>query len=294
MEEKVILKSAGVHDGAFHADEVTACALLVLYGLVEPNLVRRTRDPEILRRCEYVCDVGGHFDPQKHLFDHHQVEYKGKMSSAGMVLKFLLDTGVIEKGFYDYLNRTLILGVDADDNGLLKMPVGVATFSDVLANFLPIEYETSFEEYNLAFREALDFVVEYLLRIKKRYIYRMSSQEKVKKSMKEGKEYLIFDESLPWLESFFELGGEKHPALFLIMPTGKHWKLRAIPPNYEDRMNVRRPLPKEWGGLHEEDLKKVSGIPGAIFCHKGLFFSTWETKEDALKALDFVLKRDRI
>jgi uncharacterized UPF0160 family protein len=54
-------------------------------------------------------------------------------------------------------------------------------------------------------------------------------------------------------------------------------------------MKVRMPLPKEWAGLLDEDLKKVSGLPGAIFCHKGRFVSVWETKEDALKALNYIL-----
>lgn len=73
------------------------------------------------------------------------------------------------------------------------------------------------------------------------------------------------------------------------MPSGHHWKLRAIPPTNEERMKVRQPLPKEWAGLLEDELKKVSGIRGAIFCHKGRFISVWETKEDAMLALQHVL-----
>jgi len=54
---------------------------------------------------------------------------------------------------------------------------------------------------------------------------------------------------------------------------------------------VRLPLPEEWAGLLEDDLKKASEIPGAIFCHKGRFISVWETKEDAFKALKYILRR---
>ena len=75
------------------------------------------------------------------------------------------------------------------------------------------------------------------------------------------------------------------------MPSGKHWKLRAVPPTLEERMKVRYPLPLEWAGLLGEELKRVSGIPGAIFCHKGRFISVWETKEDAMKALQYTLKK---
>ena len=55
-------------------------------------------------------------------------------------------------------------------------------------------------------------------------------------------------------------------------------------------MKVRLPQPKQWAGLLDEDLKRISGIPGAIFCHKGRFISVWETREDALKALEYTLK----
>ena len=54
-------------------------------------------------------------------------------------------------------------------------------------------------------------------------------------------------------------------------------------------MRVRVALPAEWAGRLEEDLRKISGIPGAVFCHKERFISVWETKEDAIKALDYIL-----
>jgi uncharacterized UPF0160 family protein len=58
-------------------------------------------------------------------------------------------------------------------------------------------------------------------------------------------------------------------------------------------MNVRRPLPEHWAGKLGEDLKKETGIEGAIFCHKGRFTSVWETKQDALRALKHVLGEKR-
>jgi uncharacterized UPF0160 family protein len=56
----------------------------------------------------------------------------------------------------------------------------------------------------------------------------------------------------------------------------------------EERM-MRFPL-AEWAGLRDEELQRISGIPGAIFCHKGRFISIWKTKDAALKALDETLK----
>ena len=117
----------------------------------------------------------------------------------------------------------------------------------------------------------------------------MSCRKDVMQAMTTQASYLFFNRSMPWMDIFFDLGGEKHPAQFVIMPSGDHWKLRGIPPNSQERMKVRNPLPEEWAGLLEEDLQKVSGIPGAIFCHKGRFISVWKTKEDAFLALEKIL-----
>jgi uncharacterized UPF0160 family protein len=294
MRDKVVLHSIGIHDGSFHADEVTACALLILFKLADKDLIRRTREEEILSSCEYVCDVGGKYDPKMKLFDHHQSDYKGPLSSAGMILLYLKDKKIIDEGFYEFLNRSLIIGVDKEDNGAITPPEGVCTFSEVLNNFMPIEYTASFEEVGKAFKEALDFTLWYLDRLQKRYEYFLRCRALVKKSMELNKDFLLIEESIPWMENFFALGGEKHRALFVIMPTGKHWKLRGIPPNLKDKMSVRMSLPKKWAGLHNDDLKKVSNIKGAIFCHKGGFISIWETKEDAFKALEYVLKEGKL
>lgn len=287
----MIPRSFGTHDGSFHADEVTACSLLLLYDRIDRDKIKRTRDPKILDHCDYVCDVGGSYDPGKRRFDHHQFDYKGPLSSAGMILLYLKEQEILHPHLYDCFNKVLILGVDAHDNGRALQEAGVTTFSHVVSNFLPIEYESLAEEMQKAFFTAVDFVLGHLDRMKHRFAYTLACEGIVKKTMAESQSTLIFDRALPWMENFFDLGGEFHPAQFVIMPAGHHWKLRGIPPNLHERMKVRTPLPESWAGLLQDDLRKVSGIPGAIFCHKGQFISIWETKEDAMRALRIALKK---
>jgi uncharacterized UPF0160 family protein len=291
MNSNVILHSFGTHDGTFHADEVTACSLLLLYKKIDRDKIFRTRDPSVLNKCDYVCDVGGEYNSEKRRFDHHQAGYQGPLSSAGMILLYLKEHACIDPALYDYFNQTLIMGVDAHDNGTARLQIGTSSFSQVVSNFLPIEYEVDSEEMMGAFRCALDFVVNYLDRLRQRYLYILKCKAIVREKMSEGALAMIFDASIPWMENFFEMGGEVHPAEFVIMPTGPHWKLRGIPPNMADRMSVRHPLPELWAGLHDEDLQKVSGIKGAIFCHKGRFISIWKTKEDVIRALHLALER---
>jgi uncharacterized UPF0160 family protein len=288
---KKIPRSFGTHSGTFHADEVTACGLLLLFDLIDEDKIVRTRDLSVLATCEYVCDVGGAYDPSRKLFDHHQVEYQGPLSSAGMILAYLKQKDLLTRSGYDYLNNSLILGVDAVDNGHDPQILGFCSFSNVISNFTPISHDTSPAEQDEAFYQALRFTTGHLRRLWGRFNYIQSCRNLIAEEMDKDRSYLIFERSIPWFELFFELGGLNHRALFVVMPSGEHWKLRAIPPTYEQRMKMRYPLPEEWAGLLNEELKQRSGIEGAIFCHKGRFISVWETREDALKALEYTLSR---
>ncbi|MBI2809790.1 MAG: MYG1 family protein [Candidatus Melainabacteria bacterium] len=284
-------RNVGTHDGSFHADEVTACALLLVFGLVDRDKIVRSRDNSVLDECEYVCDVGGIYNPAFKRFDHHQSEYTGEMSSAGMIWLYMKEQRIVDEATYDFFNRSLILGVDAHDNGRVTPEVGTCTFSMVITNFVPPIYDAPTEIVTSAFFDALDFATGHVKRLLERWSYILSCQEKVAVAMQKKEKHLYFDEAMPWMECFFELGGETHPALFVVMPSGGHWKVRGIPPTMDERMKVRMPLPQEWAGLLGEDLKRVSGIAGAIFCHKGRFISVWETKADAYKALEYILNR---
>lgn len=285
-----IQRSLGTHDGSFHADEVTACALLLLFDLIDADKIVRTRNIEVLKRCEYVCDVGGVYDPQLKLFDHHQQEYQGPLSSAGMILLYLFNVGILSAKERLFFDNAIITGVDAHDNGKELHSKGVCTYSQVISNFNPVSYNVSPKAQDDAFFEAVAFALSHLRRMWERYRYTQSCRQVVAEAMQHGKDYLMFDHPIPWLEIFFEMDGVNHPALFVVMPSGQHWKLRGIPPSLEEKMKVRLPLPHHWAGLSEADLQGITKIPGAIFCHKGRFISVWETKEAALAALQQILK----
>ena len=286
----MIPRSIGTHDGSFHADEVSACALLLVFDLIDQDKIFRTRDEALLQDCEYVCDVGGIYDPAIKRFDHHQNSYTGSLASAGMIWHYLLDQGVIDKYLYSYINNGIIIGVDAHDNGIVLQEEGVCTFSHVIAGFVPIGEQATPKEQNKAFFAALDFAYGHFKRAIDRYQYIAECKEKVAVAMEPKNPFLVFDEMMPWQENFFALDGENHPARFVVMPAQDHWKLRGRPPNPHEKMGVRQPLPEAWAGLRDKELEKVSGVQGAIFCHKGRFISVWETKEAALKALEKVLK----
>ena len=75
------VKKIGTHNGAFHVDEILACAMLKKLPEYADSEIIRTRDPKILDECDIVVDVGGVFDPKTHRYDHHQKSFTHSMST---------------------------------------------------------------------------------------------------------------------------------------------------------------------------------------------------------------------
>lgn len=279
-----LARYCGTHDGSFHADEVTACALLLTYDLIDREKIVRTRNLDKLQELEYVCDVGGIYNETLKRFDHHQNEYTGTLSSAGMILTYLKSSHHIDEREYHFLANTLVDGVDAHDIGIDLTPPKVTTFSHIISNFLPISPEALPEEYNISFQEALTFAYGHIKRLVERYHFTQTCQNIVAEEMSKQQEVMIFDHPIPWMDPFYDLDGAHHKALYVIMPSGKNWKLRTIPPTTTTRLHMRKPLPEKWAGLRDHELEQASGVNGAIFCHKARFISVWSTKEGAVEA----------
>lgn len=129
------------HSGAFHADEVLATTLTKFSTEFKDSWIIRTRNNEIHKLADLVCDVGGIHDPSAHRYDHHMKEFtlvyddilKIKMSSAGLVYKhlgkniisnLLKGMGIYEQNkdniqkIYDKVYVNFIAYVDGADNGI--------------------------------------------------------------------------------------------------------------------------------------------------------------------------------
>src|SRR4051794_11557038 len=107
------------HSGPFHCDDVFACALL--RSFVDPELsVIRTRDLARIAEADVVIDVGGEYDPARRRFDHHQRDYQGPWSSAGMVLHWLESQGRVVPALAAKLRDQWVDYIDAVDNGRRK------------------------------------------------------------------------------------------------------------------------------------------------------------------------------
>jgi len=108
------------HNGIFHADEISAIALIKLY--INPNVeVIRTRNSELIESANIAIDVSGKYDGVRY-FDHHHFTEDHEMyglSSAGLILK-----SIIEERFQKVPKELsdLIDEIDQQDVGIRRNP----------------------------------------------------------------------------------------------------------------------------------------------------------------------------
>jgi len=172
------------HDGKFHCDEALACGLLRHTNKFRGCSILRTRNPELINRCDGVVDVGSVYDADKFLFDHHQKEFQGtlktdlkqyntRLSSAGLVYKhfgkeiilayaeFCARIGRINReliaeeqdvrtrtiaAVYDALYKGFVEHIDGGDNGVEPFTGGVKNYS--VSSTLPSRVGALFPRWN--------------------------------------------------------------------------------------------------------------------------------------------------
>lgn len=100
--------TVGTHDGWFHVDDILAVALLK-YSLPEYNVdVVRSRDVNVLSKCDLRVDVGGVNNGVTD-FDHHQDE---KLPCAVV----LVWTAIAKKApYYQWVKTNILDGISALD-----------------------------------------------------------------------------------------------------------------------------------------------------------------------------------
>ena len=76
----------------------------------------------------------------------------------------------------------------------------------------------------------------------------------------------------------------------VVYPKDNTWCVGAVATKPFDFKN-RKDLPREWGGKMGDEMKKISGVRDAIFCHKGLFLAVARSKEGALTLAQKALKK---
>lgn len=282
-------KNIVTHSGNFHADDVFAVATLLI---VFPDAkVIRTRDASLIENADVVADVGGIYDPNRLRFDHHQIEGAGShyngipYASFGLVWKKYGEKISGSTEVAKIIEKNIVIPIDAHDN---EISINKSTF-DEIKPYTFSDFLNSFVDRNTVESEVLDEIFIKLTTLTKDLILREVKKanekiigiNKIKKiiDLTEDKKILLLEEDLPWEDCVASV----KDVVYVIYPRKDgNWGLKGVRKNFDD-FDLRKPLPNSWAGLGSEELKSITGVKDAIFCHKGLFMAVSKTKEGALE-----------
>ena len=298
------------HSGKFHADDVFAAATLRLLAPVAA--IERTRDPEALQEAvadgqAVVFDVGDHFDPQGHNFDHHQRGFDRAREDGVAYAAFGLvweafgplycrvclgeepDEETIEE-VAARVEERLVRAVDAADCGVLdqqarlkdepEVELAITNVSDVIDLYNPMGRQPA-QAYDEAFERAMRVAGE-VLEASTRRVLAFIRAEQVVRGADDGSPVLVLREYVPWHAH----AGEH--LRFVLSPAldGSGWMVEAV----QDDFVPRCPLPAAWAGRRGEELAGASGVGDAIFCHRARFIAAARSEEGARRMAALALE----
>ena len=289
-------KSVVTHNGVFHADEVLASVILKLAGeLTDYAQVTRTRNPTVINSADIVYDVGGEYDAERRRFDHHQKGAKGPegtcwcpqgkhtRSSAGLIWEKYRDLVAPSKEVQETLRKQVIAKIDQVDNG--ESPVKAWEtwdMSQVIASFNP-PWDGDGDgdvDQDVAFMAACQ-TMETLF---KNAISRAESLDRARTKVLEApvlSGVLLLGDFCPWQEHITDHPRDQEILMVVFRDRPDSFRVYQVPKE-PGSTEGRVPLPKEWAGLREEELRKVSLIPTATFVHNGRFCGGATTLEGAV------------
>lgn len=296
------------HDGAFHADEVLATALLS--SLFPGSEVIRTRDPELIRPPSpdtIIYDVGGAYDPDLNLFDHHQKDAPSRedgspYSAFGLVWArygrdYLLAIGVdpeLADGAHASVDRSLVLGVDLLDNGALDPsglgPAAGLTLPSLIHDLNP-PYDAPDGAEQACFEAAVRTASEVLDARARSAEASLRARREVMEAIEASGDGPVLElaRGAPFNTAIRE--AEADHLLLVVHPRRADWVVSCVsvePGSYARR----RDLPEAWAGLEGEALAAVTGVEDAVFCHQARFMAVARTREGAVRLAELALDPD--
>ncbi|MFT6925802.1 MAG: uncharacterized UPF0160 family protein [Psychromonas sp.] len=251
------------HDGSFHADEVTAVALLLLYKIVDSNQLEiiRTRNIDLIKQADIVLDVGGIHDIKTCRFDHHQIK-DGQVSSVGMVWSWIKQKTCEESPEID----AFVLAIDKHDCGIEKM--SDFSFTAIIAAYNCADLFNE-KQQQLAFYDAFKMALKFLTHLQKKQLQLKRSAKIIAVSeVKEiGKnKVLILSEYAPSWPDLVH-GESKYTEITHVLWFVKEknqWCIQ-IPSDKKNSFVMGHPK------LNDDD--------NAIFIHQNGFFGVYKSKE---------------
>ncbi len=287
------------HSGGFHADELLSS--VVLTRLYPEARILRTREPASITPApdRIIYDVGGLYDAERAIFDHHQRDAPMRpdgqpYSSFGLIWKhfgqdYLRATGIpgvdLATVHADFDARFVLL-IDQLDNGALDPsiagPLAGMTLPGLLETLKPVFDDADPEAEMRAFHTARQIAQSFVEARIARSAAKLRAEDIVRQAIHRAGSSRILElpMGMPFRPTVIKDGADH--LLFVVNPRGDDWSLGGIR-RADHGFALRADLPLAWAGLSDAALEKVTGVPGAGFCHNGRFIAVARTREAILE-----------
>ena len=294
------------HSGGFHADELLSSVILT--RLFPQAKIVRSRAPDWITPSadRIIYDVGGAYDAETHIFDHHQrgapLREDGQpYSSFGLIWKhyghqYLTAYGVPEahiEAIHTSFDTGFVLPIDLMDNGALSPAtaglLAGLTLPALLETLKPVFDNNDPEADDLAFHAALAIARSFVEASIGKKAAKLRAESLVLDAIEKTGEGRVLELPLgmPFRPAVVKAGADH--LLFVVHPRDKDWCLTGIR-RADDGFVVRADLPAAWAGLTNSDLETASGVEGATFCHNGRFIAAAKTREAALAMAEIAVR----
>jgi len=292
------------HSGGFHADELLSSVILT--RLFPQAKIVRSRAPQWISPGpdRIVYDVGGAYDAEARIFDHHQrgapLRDDGQpYSSFGLVWKhfgrdYLAAWGVPEahvETVHASFDTSFVLPIDLVDNGALSPtgPLAGLTLSALLETLKPVFDNAEPEADDQAFHAALGIARSFVEASIAGRAAKLRAESIVRQAIDTtgAGRILELPMGMPFRPAIMKAGADH--LLFVVHPRETDWCLTTIRSS-DEGFDVRADLPASWAGLTNGDLERASGVVGASFCHNGRFVAAAKTREAILAMAELAVE----
>jgi len=295
------------HSGGFHADELMST--VILSRLFPDARLVRSRDREWTTpgADRIIYDVGGAYDADLRIFDHHQrgapLRDDGQpYSSFGLIWKhfgrdYLLASGVPAahvEAIHTSFDAGFVLPVDLVDNGALSPSVAGPllaglTLPGLLESLKPVFDVNDPDADDRAFQGALTIARAFVEARIGRSAAKLRAETLVMNAIRTAADGRVLElpMGMPYRPTVVKAGADH--LLFVVHPRDSDWCVNGIR-RADEGFELRADLPASWAGLTNEELERASGVAGARFCHNGRFIAAAASREAALAMADIAVR----
>ncbi|QFY60858.1 MYG1 family protein [Rhizobium grahamii] len=292
------------HSGGFHADEVLSSVILT--RLFPQARVVRSRSPEWItpNTDRIIYDVGGAYDAEVGIFDHHQrgapLRDDGQpYSSFGLIWKhygrdYLIATGIPAahvEALHASFDLSFVLPIDLTDNGALSPsgPLAGLTLPALLETLKPVFDDTDPDADDRRFQDAVSIARSFVEAKIAQSASKLRAETLVLEAIARTGQGRVLElpMGMPFRPAIVKAGADH--LLFVVHPREKDWCVTGIRRG-DEGFELRADLPAAWAGLTNHDLEAVSGVAGATFCHNGRFVAAAKTREAALAMAELAVE----